>query len=303
MPDFDSTRDDYRKHWDAAKIDPERLHGSAAAAAKVLEGRRHYEAVSAALGVPWYFTGCAHMRESYCSFATHLHNGDSLKARTHHVPAGRPAAPPANGVCYTWDESAIDALRIKGLQNVTDWSLERVLYELERFNGFGYRNKGRPSPYLWAGTDQYHAGKYVRDGVYDPSFVDPQAGCCAVLKLLLEGDPHLFGEAPEVADAINSPKAGNENEDEPLTNHVEVHQQLQQESWWYSLKNGLRKKLGLPVAGGVGASTLVDDPIGAVQQVANFAKTYGLHIMAAVVAVLLVIEGVNAVQRQRKIDQ
>jgi lysozyme family protein len=36
------------------------------------------------------------------------------------------------------------------------------------------------SPYVWAGTDQYQSGKYVRDGVYDPNVVDSSSaapGC------------------------------------------------------------------------------------------------------------------------------
>jgi hypothetical protein len=36
-------------------------------------------------------------------------------------------------------------------------------------NGFGYRAHGINSPYLWSYSNQYHAGKFVSDGVYSPN--------------------------------------------------------------------------------------------------------------------------------------
>src|SRR5262249_14294857 len=105
----------------------------------------------------------------------HLHNGDSLRARTYHVPAGRPKRgnPP-----FPWGASAIDALTMTPheLQKVKHWSVERILYETEKYNGWGYLKRGN-SPYLWSWTSEYHGGKYVRDGVYDPNHWDEPAGC------------------------------------------------------------------------------------------------------------------------------
>ena len=62
---------------------------------------------------------------------------------------------------------------------------------LETYNGIGYAARGVPSPYLWAGTNQYRAGKYVRDGVYDPGKVDPQLGCAALIIALMELDSEI----------------------------------------------------------------------------------------------------------------
>jgi hypothetical protein len=68
------------------------------------------------------------------------------------------------------------------------------LANLEAYNGMGYAAKGRPSPYLWAGTDQYSAGKYVADGKYDPNHVDTQPGCAALIKEMQRLDPSIkFG--------------------------------------------------------------------------------------------------------------
>ncbi|WP_246775232.1 hypothetical protein [Bradyrhizobium diazoefficiens] len=62
-----------------------------------------------------------------------------------------------------------------------------------------------PSPYLWSGTNQYRAGKYVRDGVYDPGKVDPQLGCAALIVALMELDPEISFAGAKIA---KSPGAG-----------------------------------------------------------------------------------------------
>ena len=46
----------------------------------------------------------------------------------------------------------------------------------ERYNGLGYYNKKRVSPYVYSGTNVYTGGKYVSDGVYDSNTVDKQPG-------------------------------------------------------------------------------------------------------------------------------
>jgi hypothetical protein len=44
---------------------------------------------------------------------------------------------------------------------------------------------------VWAGTDQYRSGKYVRDGVYDPDVIDSQAGCAGLLMAMKALDPAI----------------------------------------------------------------------------------------------------------------
>ncbi len=63
-----------------------------------------------------------------------------------------------------------------------------TLTELEEYNGLGYASRGVPSPYVWSGTDQYKSGKYVRDGVYDPTAVDSQPGCAGLLLAMMALD-------------------------------------------------------------------------------------------------------------------
>jgi lysozyme family protein len=56
----------------------------------------------------------------------------------------------------------------------------------EGYNGWGYRNRGVPSPYNWSGTNIYDSGKFTSDGHYSPSAIDQQLGVCAILKRMEE---------------------------------------------------------------------------------------------------------------------
>src|SRR5262245_40053613 len=186
-PTPEQTELGYHRMWDRAQIAAAKLDGARKIARAIIANRARYEAVEQATDVPWFLIGPIHARESDMDFATHLHNGDSLKARTYHVPAGRPkrGTPP-----FQWDASAIDALTMAPheLQKVKAWSVERILYETEKYNGWGYLKRGN-SPYLWSWTSEYHGGKYVRDGVYDPNHWDEQAGCVALLRELAALEP------------------------------------------------------------------------------------------------------------------
>jgi lysozyme family protein len=179
----------YGALWDRATITPDKLDAARQVARAIFVNETAYAAVERATGVPWFMVGAIHNRESSLSFRTHLHNGDSLRTRTTHVPAGRPkiGRPP-----FKWQDSAVDALAMPphALDKVRDWSVERILYECERYNGWGYLAKGN-SPYLWSWTSEYHGGKYVADHLYDPSAWDRQAGCVAVIKALAEIDPRV----------------------------------------------------------------------------------------------------------------
>ena len=149
----------------------------------IKKGEAQYKEVESATGVPWRFIGIIHSMECNCSFKEHLHNGDPLTHRTVQVPSGRPlnGNPP-----FTWKDSAIDALSMRHLNGANDWSIEGILYQLEAYNGWGYRNNhGINSPYLWAGSNQYTSGKYVSDGKYDPNAVSKQIGGALLLKYLL----------------------------------------------------------------------------------------------------------------------
>ncbi|MDA9521962.1 hypothetical protein XI06_17020 [Bradyrhizobium sp. CCBAU 11434] len=154
------------------------------------QAKARYQAVSARTGVPWWFIAIVHERECSQSFRGSLAQGDPWDRKSVHVPAGR-------GPFNSWEDCAIDALVncAPFAARNKDWSIGGTLTMLEQYNGLGYAAKSRPSPYLWAGTDQYVSGKYVRDGVYDPNAVDQQLGCAGMIMTMMQLDPSIrFGE-------------------------------------------------------------------------------------------------------------
>ena len=173
----------YQRLYDTCEVRPNHLRHAQDAAGRIRTQEERYGQVQLWTGVPWWWIALVHHMESGGSFNRHLHNGDPLTGRTVHVPAGRPAKgePPFN-----WEVSADDALRLRRLHEVKDWSLPAALYQLEGYNGWGYRKYHTEtlSPYLWSGTQHYVRGKYVADGKWYPRAVSLQTGACAVLKLL-----------------------------------------------------------------------------------------------------------------------
>jgi lysozyme family protein len=183
MPTFESTARGYVNLWRRMEILPEKRAAVQQIARRLIANRPRYEAVRAGTGVPWHWIAVTHQMESGGNFKTHLHNGDPLSRRTTHVPAGRPLAgsPP-----FAWEQSAKDALQLKRLDRITEWSIPRMLYEFERYNGWGYLSKGINTPYLWSYSTLYGRGKYVADGKYDAKAVSSQCGAAVLLNTLLD---------------------------------------------------------------------------------------------------------------------
>ncbi len=132
---------------------------------------------------PWYFIAITHAMEGSFNFQSHLHNGDPLRERTVNVPIGRPKTwnPPSS-----WEASAFDAMSFDGFVDVADWTLERMLYRWESYNGFRSRQNGINTPYLWSFSNQYARGKFIADNVWDPNAVSKQCGAAVMLKVLVE---------------------------------------------------------------------------------------------------------------------
>lgn len=167
--------------WDNCHIPADKGSTFKSVAERLLApaAKARYQTVEKLTGVPWWFIAVVHEREASQKWNTQLGQGDPLNKKSTHVPKGR-------GPFSTWEEGAVDALTkcAPFAAKNTDWSPGGALTMLEKYNGLGYANKGRPSPYVWAGTDQYVSGKYVADGVYDPNKVDTQLGCAGLLKFM-----------------------------------------------------------------------------------------------------------------------
>src|SRR5436309_2013959 len=202
-------RNEYVLLWESCLVKPNRVAAASSLGAKVNANRARYETVGKPLGVPWFVVGAIHALESGLDFTRHLHNGDPLTARTTHVPAGRPKTgkPP-----FTWEQSAIDALRGQGLAAWKDWSVPGTLFELEGYNGFGYRDHHPdcPSPYLWSFSNHYARGKYVADGRFSPTAVSQQCGAAVLLKRLQEGGRAAVAEGPRVLQLANPHMTGDD---------------------------------------------------------------------------------------------
>ena len=193
----ETARRGYENMFASMVIFPNRKASAHTIAMRLISNKSRYAVVEAKTNVPWWWIAIIHSLEADCNFKCHLHNGDLLTARTHHVPSGRPVTgePP-----FSWEFSAEDALRMRGLEKVTDWSVPHALFEAEGYNGWGYTTHGVNSPYLWSFSNQYSKGKYVSDGKWDASAVSTQCGAAVLLRTLMDlgvvsGSAHL-AEAP-----------------------------------------------------------------------------------------------------------
>jgi lysozyme family protein len=165
--------------WNAMAITPSLVHVIDGVAAHLCDpvAKSHYQAVSARTGVPWYIIAVIHEREASQSWKANLAQGDPWNQKSTHVPAGR-------GPFASWEDAAVDALEncAPHAAKWTDWNAGGALTLLEQYNGLGYANMGRPSPYIWTGSNQYTSGKYTSDGHYDPAAIDRQLGCAPMLR-------------------------------------------------------------------------------------------------------------------------
>jgi len=170
-----------KNRWDACHISADKGPAFKLIADRLTQTTafNRYKTVENLTGVPWWFIAVVHEREASQNWNTQLGQGDPLNKKSTHKPKGR-------GPFQTWEEGAVDALTncAPFAARNKDWSIGGALAMLEQYNGLGYANKNLPSPYIWAGTDQYVKGKYIADSVFDPDAVDQQLGCAGLLKFM-----------------------------------------------------------------------------------------------------------------------
>lgn len=279
---YASLKDEYKELWGGMIISPSRVAGIKSTANKIIKNKEAYLSLQRQTNVPWYFIGLLHLRESNCDFNTHLHNGDPLSARTVHVPAGRPLTGTAP---FSFEYSAIDAIKQKSYDKITDWSIERMAYCFEKYNGFGYRGKRINSPYLWASSNQYTRGKYIRDGVFSAATIDTQLGVMLVLKVILDQtNSEILKqiETPTISPTTKGPRPTN--------------QEMSNTSRKFKITDWLRWLLGIGGGGAATVETLNSTNITAtrtyVETIKSFTNDYGLVLvviicLAAFVAIML----------------
>jgi lysozyme family protein len=200
-PDFDRAAADYRTRWAAMEVPAGAKQRADVIARLILFHIKDYQSVETLTGVPWYWLGPIHYREGDLNFKTHLANGDSLQHDTYHVPKrlmGRPGP-------FTWSDAAVASIKHERLQSIKWDGFARYAYQMEAYNGWGYRSKGVTSPYLWSQSNQHARGKYVADGVYSASAIDAQLGGLVILKSLMDlpGCPAIqFSDMPSTEKSV-----------------------------------------------------------------------------------------------------
>lgn len=171
--------------------------------------KARYDRVSAKTGIPSELIAALHWRESTGDFSKYLHQGDPLGKPARRVPKNIP-------VFHDWEKAAVHALTMKesirdrlGITSTTTDPAALATFA-EYYNGLGYYYKGRPSPYVFSGTDQYTSGKYIRDGVYSSRVRDRQLGVMAMIQYIraMEGRPMVDGKVPEKPDLGSSSGSG-----------------------------------------------------------------------------------------------
>lgn len=183
------------KRWKAARLT--RSVELTSVARYLLKAKARYQVVAAKTGVPWFVIAVIHERESSQTWDRSLAQGDPWNAVSTHVPAGR-------GPFLSWEDAAIDALTIcpPKAARWKDWTPGGALTLLEQYNGLAYANAGRPSPYIWSGTDQYIGGKVLVDhgpieDIYPSGprqgqpVVDVQLGCAGLILAMRALDPSI----------------------------------------------------------------------------------------------------------------
>jgi lysozyme family protein len=161
----------------------------------------HYDIGCKVTGVPVIIAAASFEREAASNFNLNPAQGAPLHQRSTIIPH--------NGPFVTWTQAQIAAYAIDGMDKVgaANWSWPLACYYMERFNGFGPRNHGRHTGYLWSGSNIYTGGKYIADGVWSASTADQQLGVIPIMKRIVEMRPDLElpHPFPSATDAPTSP--------------------------------------------------------------------------------------------------
>jgi lysozyme family protein len=180
---YDALRGEYLEFL--SKLTITRANEARERAKEILPLKPRYQTVSDETKVPTVMLMALNERESGSNLRTYLGNGQRLDRVTTLVPKGR-------GPWSTFEAGCVDAFAYEHLIGL-DWSdgWPFVLYHEEAWNGFGPRDRGKPTGYLYAGTNIYTGGKYVADGIWNSTFNDPQLGTIPIMLALMELDKFM----------------------------------------------------------------------------------------------------------------
>lgn len=159
--------------------------------------RKEWDEVEQRTRVPRLWGIASFERECNSDYACSPAQGDPWNMVSVHEPTGI-------GPYHNWGDSCVAAYAIDNLDDVQSWTWSRACYEGELFNGFGPRNHGRRTGYLWSWSNIYTGGKYTSDNHWNENVIDQQCGMIPLMKTLVQLDPSLaLSDAyPTIAPAI-----------------------------------------------------------------------------------------------------
>jgi lysozyme family protein len=193
-PSFADLASEYKGLFTSAKVSSEKVAHLERAARTILrpQSQQIYRLVEKETNIPWYVVASLHYRESSLNFLGHLHNGDPLRLKTVQEPRYRPKGvwPP-----NPWEPTVAFVLSAKDaldkIPRPTKWTVERMLYVFEGYNGWGYRSHpGYSSPYLWNFTQYYAGGGFPKDHVWSDTYRSKQAGLASMIVTLARLAPN-----------------------------------------------------------------------------------------------------------------
>lgn len=128
-------------------------------------------------GIDWKFVAIIHRLECDGDVNKQILNGENWNTKTKLVPKNL-------GPFKSWDDAANKAFLLKGIITIPN-TISNILWECERWNGWGYVKKKINSPYIWSKTNHYICGKFTSDGKFSSTAVSKQIGAAPLLCYLL----------------------------------------------------------------------------------------------------------------------
>jgi len=182
-PAFLKLKPEYDQLLKTMSLRPETADEAMEAAKLVIKNSARYKEVSRRTGVPWQLIGVLDLRESTCNPTKALGQGDPWNKVSVNVPSGK-------GPFKSYEDAAVFYIGYDHLADgVKFWDMSLVCWKAEKWNGFGYRNHGVFTPYLWAMTNHQQPGRYAGDGNWQAGEWDKQPGIIAVLYQMNVIDP------------------------------------------------------------------------------------------------------------------
>lgn len=241
---YEKLAPEYAKLNAAATVLPSRQHEVSEVAERLIHDKAVYLEVEHREGVPAAALMALSMREMNGNLHCYLGNGQALSMRTTIVPYDRgpfDQPSPENFYAGCHDALVLDGW-VKVFADPANRTMTRICYQDEGFNGFGYRYRGIPSPYVYGATTVQRPGKFIRDRVFDPNEMDPQIGTLAIMLEIFRLDPsldftngeHAAMASPDISVVLKMPIAPH-----PIIGNTNVFQ----------LQTGLNKLrvLGTPI--------------------------------------------------------